>query len=126
MNEKDNESYRVVIAGSRTFQDYNLLSAKCEEILGDRMGTYDITILSGGAKGADQLGERFAKEHNLDIEYHKADWKAFGKRAGLIRNSAMAENADALIAFWDGSSRGTKHMIDCAYQNGLVVNIVNY
>lgn len=126
MNTKDKPSYRVVIAGGRTFQDYDLLSARCKDILADKMGTFEVTILSGGAKGADQLGERFAKEHNLDIEYHKADWKSFGKRAGLIRNAEMAENADALIAFWDGASSGTKNMIDNAYQNGLIVDIIKY
>lgn len=126
MDTTNKPSCRIVIAGGRTFQDFNLLSTKCKEILSDILETKNVIILSGGAKGADQLGERFAMENNLELEYHQADWKSFGKRAGLIRNAQMAENADILIAFWDGQSKGTEHMINSAYQNGLRVEIIPY
>ena len=60
------------------------------------------------------------------MEIYPAQWKKFGKRAGYRRNEQMAEVADALIAFWDGSSRGTKHMIDIMNEKNLLVRVVEY
>jgi len=71
-----------------------------------------ITIISGRAKGADRLGERFAQEHNIPTQLFPADWNTHGRKAGFIRNLKMAKAADILIAFWDGQSRGTQHMIE--------------
>ena len=82
--------------------------------------------MSGHASGADSLGEKFAADHNLQCELYPADWDKHGKAAGPIRNAEMAEVADALIAFWDGQSRGTKSMIDLARKKGLQVAIVRY
>ncbi len=79
-------------------------------ILVDR--TEPITIISGRAKGADRLGERFAQEHNIPIQRFLADWDTHGKKAGFLRNLEMAKAADILIAFWDGKSRGTQHMME--------------
>ena len=86
----------------------------------------NVTIISGGATGADALGEQFAKENNLELIVVPANWEKYGRAAGPRRNAEMAEMADALIAFWDGKSRGTKNMIETAEKKGLLVRVVNY
>ena len=83
-------------------------------------------ILSGLAKGADTLAVKYANEHNYQWHGYAADWGRFGKSAGIRRNTQMADNADALIAFWDGSSRGTKNMIEQAQAKGLQIRIIKY
>ena len=92
----------------------------------NKLKTHNVIIVSGHASGADSLGEKFAADHNLQCELYPADWDKHGKAAGPIRNAEMAEVADALIAFWDGQSRGTKLMIDLARKKGLQVAIVRY
>ena len=82
--------------------------------------------VSGHASGADSLGEKFAADHNLQCELHPADWERHGRAAGPIRNEEMAEVSDALIAFWDGKSRGTRSMIEIARRKGLQVAVVRY
>ena len=120
------DDYRVIIAGGRESQDYALLKEKCEYYLQNKLQTDTVVIVSGHASGADSLGERFAQEHGLQIELHPADWAKHGRAAGPIRNKEMAESADALIAFWDGQSRGTKNMIDQARQYELKTAIIKY
>ncbi len=115
------ERFAVIIAGSRDFNDYDLLCAKCDHLFQNKKPT---AILCGKARGADTLGERYAKEHGIPVEYYPAEWDHFGKSAGYIRNEQMAMNADALIAFWDGKSRGTKHMIDLADQYRLLKRVI--
>ena len=83
-------------------------------------------ILSGLAKGADTLAVRYANEHNYQWHGYAADWGRYGKSAGIRRNAMMADEADALIAFWDGSSRGTKNMIELAQAKGLQIRIIKY
>jgi hypothetical protein len=111
---------RCIIAGSRSFDDYDYMLETLEGWREGFMGE----IISGGAKGADRLGERFAKEFNIPLKIMPADWDKYGKRAGYIRNEQMADYAEVLFAFWDGKSPGTKHMIDIAYREGLIVFIV--
>lgn len=112
---------KTIIAGGRDFSNYQFLSESCKLFIPK------ITkVISGTAKGADQLGEKFAKENSIEILYFKPDWNKFGKSAGFIRNEEMAKNADMLIAFWDGKSKGTQHMIKCATKLGLEVHILNY
>ena len=124
---------RVIIAGSRNFSDYELLKKSVIEIITKKTMLPDLTrIISGGARGADTLGERFANEMGLEISRFIPDWDGLGKRAGYVRNAEMAkfavedDNDGMLIAFWDGQSRGTKHMIDLANKYGLEVHVVNY
>ena len=124
---------RVIIAGSRDFNDYKLLKKSAIEIITKKTMLPDLTrIISGGARGADTLGERFANEMGLEISRFIPDWDGLGKRAGYVRNAEMAKfavedgNYGVLIAFWDGQSRGTKHMIDLANKYGLEVHVVNY
>jgi Ni,Fe-hydrogenase maturation factor len=116
-------NFKVIIAGGRDFSDYELLLEKCDYYLTEKT---NVEVVSGGAKGADILGERYAKERNLPLKIFLADWVTLGKRAGFVRNKEMAEYADALIAFWDKTSKGTKHMIDTAKEKGLSVKVVYY
>lgn len=122
-----NKIVRVIIAGGRDFNDLNLMSEKCDYYLSDAIQKgYTIEIVSGTAKGADKLGEQYAKSKGYRIAYFPADWNQYGKRAGYLRNQQMANFADALIAFWDHSSKGTKHMIDIAKAKKMPVRIVKY
>ena len=114
---------KVIIAGGRKFDNYKLLVSKCDKALSV---VPHVEIVSGGAIGADNLGQIYAIEKGYDIKVFPADWLKYGKRAGPIRNEEMAKYADALIAFWDGKSKGTKHMIDLAKSNNIRVFIVNY
>ena len=98
---------KVVIAGSRSITSYGLV--KYVIILSN----FDITeIVSGRARGVDRLGERWATENSIPIKYFPADWEQYGKAAGFVRNSEMVEYADAVIAIWDGKSKGTEHTIN--------------
>lgn len=118
--------FRVIIAGGRDFNDYALLKVKCDKILASKGQTHNIVVITGAARGADSLGEQYARENGYAIDSRPADWNAHGKSAGFIRNVQMANSADALIAFWDGKSHGTKHMIDTAINKGLEVRTIIY
>ena len=118
------KEYRIIIAGGRDFSDYDKLKDHVDECINEALTEHrgsEIIIVSGKAKGADSLGERYAKEKGYKIAEYPADWKKNGRAAGPIRNKQMAENADALIAFWDGKSSGTKNMIDQAHKHYLHV-----
>lgn len=135
---------RVIIAGSRGFNDYNRLESKCHHVFyrlskernvlsGHVIADIpNIEIVSGTAKGADKLGEQFASNWGIKVKRFPADWNAYGKSAGYIRNEQMAKYAmsdgcyGVLIAFWDGESRGTKHMISLAKKYGLDIYVENY
>ena len=118
---------KVIIAGTRDFNDYAFLKKNLDYFLqGINPNNEEIEIVSGNARGADKLGERYAKEHNLPVKLFPANWDKYGKRAGYLRNQEMANYADVLIAFWDEKSKGTKHMIDIAKKQGLTVIVVGY
>lgn len=109
---------RTIIAGSRdctAYRDVDTAVAEC--------GWTPTLVLSGTARGADQLGERWARINHVGVLEYPADWEAHGKSAGYKRNEQMAANAEALIALWDGRSKGTKHMIDIAKRKGLRVHV---
>lgn len=112
---------RWVIAGGRDFEDYDTLEKWCDMLL--RPGD---VILSGTARGADTLGEQYGTDHELSVEKYPADWDTHGKSAGYRRNHQMSLNADGLIAFWDGQSKGTKNMIECAHKARLRTVVVYY
>lgn len=120
------ENFKVIIAGSRGFSNYKLLREKCNEYLREKRKEYNIIIISGGARGADTLGEKYAQDEGFSLEVFPANWNKFGKSAGFRRNEQMGEVADALIAFWDGKSHGTKHMIEIMENKKLLVRVVNY
>lgn len=115
--------YKVIIAGTRDFSDYALLCSYADEVLA---GKEDVEIVSGGAKGADALGEQYARERGYALKVFPAEWKKYGRAAGPVRNAQMAEYADALIAFWDGKSAGTRSMIRKAEDLGLSVSVNIY
>lgn len=118
---------KVIIAGGREFKDYRLLKGCCDYYLSNKfLEGVEIEIVSGRARGADLLGEKYAKEKGLNITKFPANWNKLGLAAGHIRNGEMADYADILIAFWDGESTGTKNMIEQARANGLLVRIVRY
>ena len=110
---------KLIVAGSRTFTDYQLL---CHTLAPDR---HRITqVITGGAQGADQLGYRWAWKHAVRHQCFRADWERFGKSAGVRRNYQMAQAGDMLLAFWDGRSAGTQHMISCMQQLGKPVVVI--
>jgi hypothetical protein len=113
----------LVVAGSRTFDDYELLEAKLDFYTKNHP---EVVVISGCAKGADTLGERWAEKRGHKIERFPADWTRHGKRAGFVRNAEMANHADAVVVFWDGKSRGTRHMIKLARQKNLPLRIVTF
>ena len=115
--------FKVIIAGGRDFNNFSLLKEKCNEIL---VNQKDIQVVSGGANGADRLGEKYAAQRGYRIQQFLANWSKYGKSAGYIRNKQMAEYACALIAFWGKKSKGTKHMIDLAKKHKLLIRVVRY
>lgn len=115
--------FKVIIAGSRGFQNYELLEKTMDNLL---VNQQEVAVVCGMARGADSLGEAYAKVRGYPVHYFPADWEKFGKSAGYKRNEQMAQNADALVAFWNGNSRGTKHMIDLAYKYNLKVRVIRY
>jgi len=126
---------RVIIAGGRDFNNFEYLCYNVNDSLESLQYSddpQDFEIISGGARGADQLGEKFAKEGGFKLKIIPADWNTFGKSAGYRRNVEMAEYASqdedysVLIAFWDGKSRGTKSMIDIANKKLDKVFVFNY
>lgn len=119
----------VIIAGGRGFCSYDGMKGlrrRVATILTESCRWGDWTIVSGGAIGADRLGEMYAKECDYNLKIFKANWDEHGKAAGPIRNKEMAEYSDMLIAFWDGKSKGTKNMIDTALKHKLEVHVFIY
>lgn len=106
---------RVAVVGSRKIQVGNL-------------GNYlpdDVTeIVSGGAKGVDTCAREFALAHGIRLTEFLPDYKRYGRGAPLKRNLLIVENADLVLAFWDGASHGTKHTIDYAKKIGVPVRLI--
>ena len=107
---------KVAIIGSRDFNDYDLLVKTLEELAIS-------LIVSGGAKGADSLAERYAIEHEIETLIFKPDYKLYNRGAPLKRNLQIIDASEFVIAFWDGKSRGTKHAID--YAHSQKKNVIN-
>jgi hypothetical protein len=112
---------RVIIAESRTFTDYYQM---CKDLAIIFRKHWPDVIISGTAQGADRLGERWAREHGVTLECYPADWDKHGRSAGYRRNELMATIATHCIVFWDGESRGSKHMADLARKNGLHLRVL--
>ena len=110
---------KLIIAGSRTFTNYQFL---CQTLAPER---HRITqVITGGARGADQLGYRWAWKHQVKHQLFRADWEHFGKSAGVRRNHQMAQAGDVLVAFWDDQSPGTAHMVQCMRHVGKPVVVI--
>jgi|688.fasta_scaffold128790_2 hypothetical protein len=107
---------KIIIAGSRNFNNEELLFQKCGSIISNNLVT---EIISGNSKGADQLGEKFAIVNGISVKKFIPNWQFYGRGAGEKRNIEMAKHANGLIAFWDGKSKGTKNMIEIAKKYNL-------
>lgn len=110
---------KIIVAGSRDVTESEVRAALT---LCPWVGFVSV-IVSGTARGADTFGERWAQENNIEIIRFPADWERYGRRAGPIRNEVMANNAEGLVAVWDGKSRGTRSMINLALKHGLRVMV---
>lgn len=116
---------KVIIAGSRNFNDKELLYEKVNEILSTIDDEFE--IVSGHCRGADMLGELYAVDHHINFITFPALWNIYGKSAGYIRNYEMAKYAGEggiLIAFPVGESKGTRMMIKIAEQIGMEVFVI--
>lgn len=113
---------RIVISGSRQFNDYEYLLKKFNFITSE-IPFDTIEIITGGARGTDKLGERFAREHDIKLTLFPAEWSKYGFAAGPVRNKQMAvyakEEYAILCAFWNGKSKGTLNMIEAAISTGF-------
>lgn len=120
---KMKRNMKIAIVGSRTFEDYELLQSFIESILtGEELAAVE-AVVSGGARGADTLAERFAAERGLRMIIFPAEWKKYGRRAGFIRNVDIIRECDVCFAFWDGESHGTKHDIELCDETGKPCHI---
>lgn len=123
---RNKKNYRLVVAGSRNFNDYSLLCTTLNEVVGELKSEYNVTIVSGTANGADKLGEKYAEKHGLKIERHPANWGRYGRGAGPIRNAEMVKESDGVVVFWNGESSGAKNIIDCAKEENHLLKVVKY
>lgn len=98
---------RVAIVGSRTFDDKALLDTTMDTLIYNGKPVKPTLVVSGGASGADTLGEAWAKARSIPTEILKPDWVKHGRAAGHIRNRDIVKQADLIVAFWDGVSKGT-------------------
>jgi hypothetical protein len=122
---------KVIIAGSRTlgkptYVEHAVLNAFNKWMAADPKNWeyyYRPEIVSGGAQGVDFCGELYAKERQLDVKVFPANWELHGKKAGYLRNKEMALYADALIAVWDGKSKGTFHMIQIMHELNKPIHV---
>lgn len=109
---------RTIIAGCRNITDPAILAKAVTAC------PWKITfVVNGGAAGVDTLAVQWAAQQGIMSLTYSADWSTHGKAAGPIRNRAMARDAAALLAIWDGKSRGTANMIEEAKARGLKVCI---
>jgi len=115
---------RLVVAGSRGFCSFDRLCERLDFFLASV--DEPIEVVSGGARGADRLGERYAALRGYPVVQFIPEWDRLGRRAGIVRNEAMADYSTHLVAFWDGVSPGTRHMIDYCRRRGLGVRVVSF
>lgn len=128
---KNKIKIRIIIAGSRDFSDYNYLKKELDSIIAD-VDKSEIEIISGHARGADALGERYAFENRCQLKIMPAQWSKYGRIAGFMRNNEMlryiqnSESNNMVVIFWDGKSHGTKHMITAANNKNVKTYIFIY
>ena len=114
---------RVVIAGCRDYINYKEAEEYIDYCLSNIRKEHTIIIISGGASGADAIGEKYAHENGFENERYPAEWSKYGRSAGPKRNEKMALVCDLVICLWDGKSKGTKSMIEYANKYGKQVRI---
>jgi predicted Rossmann fold nucleotide-binding protein DprA/Smf involved in DNA uptake len=112
---------KLAVIGSRNFNDYEQLKKEINNLSFSK----DINeIISGGARGADSLAEKYANEYRIKLTVFKPDWN-IGKHAVFLRNTQIIESSDAVIAFWDGQSKGTLDSLNKAKKLNKIVVIIN-
>lgn len=115
---------KIIVAVSRNYRKYSFVKEKLDKILSN-INANEIEIVSGTASGVDRLGEKYAKEKGYKLTLFPCRWELYGKAAGPYRNTEMAKYADALVAFYDGSSKGTSNMINTAKKFNLNIRVIN-
>lgn len=118
--------YKLIVAGGRDFNDFRLLSSKLIHLANVILADKDVSIVSGMASGADRLGYIFAQHNHVKCYEFPANWLKYGKSAGIKRNAEMGNFSDGLLAFWDGRSKGTEHMIDYMQYQVKNIWVINY
>lgn len=117
---------KLIIAGGRDFNDKALMLNRLEALQDSGRINSSVELICGMAKGADNLGRLIFEEAGLPIRAFYPDWEGLGKRAGFVRNAEMGDAADLALIFWDGQSKGTKHMLDYMEKLGKPVFLVRY
>lgn len=117
--------FRLIVAGSRGFWSQDLMNRTLDHLLQNKQ-TDEIEIVSGGARGADRSAIVYAHNRGYKLTVMNAEWNKFGRSAGYRRNQHMADYADACVVFWDGESRGSKHMMDIAKRMGMPLRVIKY
>jgi len=120
------KEFRVIVAGSRDFDNYETLCLRLDYLVSQKKEDHEIIIISGTARGADKLGEAYAKSRGYKVEQHPAKWDEFGKSAGYKRNVEMANVADACVCFIVNNSKGARHMANIAEEKGLLLKVFNF
>lgn len=119
--------YCVVVSGGRDFSNWEFLSKKLDEIfMSEVFGESSPMIIVGDARGADAMAARYAAKRNIPVKVCRANWKEYPKTAGFILNQEMLAQATHLIAFWNGKSRGTQHIIALAQRKGIPCRVFHY
>lgn len=109
----------IGVVGSRTYEDYDLLKRVLRDFI-------PCLIVSGGAKGADSLAEKFASESGIPITVYEAEWDTYGKSAGFRRNQLIVDDSDFIVAFWDGESKGTADTLNKAKKSKVPTLIIYF
>ncbi len=117
--------FKLIIAGGRDFDDYELLVRVMYSMQDTDFADKEVSIVSGMAKGADSLGYMFAHKHDVKVYEFNANWNQYGKSAGYKRNTEMGKFADGLLAFYSGS-KGTGHMIKYMHSLNKPVTVIPY
>jgi len=118
------KEYKLIVAGSRGWDDRQLAIQSIVDFQHKHCNGRHLHIISGTARGADQMGEEIAQLYHLPVTQMPANWSIFGRSAGYRRNKEMALIADGALVLWDGESRGSKHMYDLALKHKLDVELV--
>jgi hypothetical protein len=124
-NNDDDDEFGITLAivGSREFRNYKQL---CDTVNRIRKKLNVKFIVSGGAQGADRLGEKYAKEHGIKLINLLPDWKKHGKKAGIMRNEDIVNASDYVLCFYDGESKGTRNTIERTKKTRKVLEIIYY
>lgn len=112
---------KLIVAGSRHIDDAEFIESILDGFKKD--GKLD-AIISGLARGPDTIGKEWAEKNGIPVIEFPAEWEKYKNAAGPIRNSKMLEVADALLAFWDGKSSGTKDMIKKTEKSGKSFRVI--